>query len=209
MAASPLSRVFGTRVPPAIKGDIERINSLPSGPLKKAISDLEKIAFSRVPTTPDRVQAAVVEIATDAGLTEDDGRILLRLYAALVSLVTTSPSEAKLKESLIGSGLSEDRAAVFAHSLYAHKPDIEAELGPSLGERYGPTVTRVFWRIDQPVAGTEPFIRSPLAVITFVLDTATDTYDERFEVDLVSLDLILDELGTVRRELAKLASKAK
>jgi hypothetical protein len=208
MPISPLSRVFGTRIPPAIKHDIEMINPVNLTSFKKCLAELEKLIFSRVPIPPDQVQPFAAKSAKNAGLSEDEGLVLLRLYAALVPLVSSSTSETRLREILVGRGIEASKATVLSQSLFPHRPEIEVDLGPTLGERFGPTLTRVFWRIDQPVAGSEPFVRDPVAVVTLVMDTATDTYDERFEVDLASLDLLLDELGNVRRELATLASRA-
>jgi hypothetical protein len=207
--ASPLTRLFGTRVPPDFKRDVETINGTNLAALKKALPELEKVIFSHVPYSPPQVQDAVAKVVKTAGLSEDEGKVLLRLYTQLIPLVLTATDEAKLKESLVKSGVEEAKASTLSQSLYSHRQEVVTEVAPSLGERFGPTLSHVYWRVDQPVAGSEPFTKTPLAVVTLVLDDSTDTLSEGFEIDLATLDLLIEELGNARRELAKISSESK
>jgi hypothetical protein len=207
MPTSPLNRIFGTRVPAAIRGDIKLVNATSVDKLKKFLVDVEKVAFSDTPIPASAVQGHVINGAKKVGLSEGEALSIFRLYGTLVQLLVATPSEERFREHIGLLEIEPARAEVLAASLFPHRQHVEAELRPSLSERFGPIVSRLYWRVDKPVAGTEPFVDDPVGVVAIVLETASDSYDERFEVDLASLDLIIEELGNLRRELAKASVK--
>jgi hypothetical protein len=209
MTPTPLSRIFGAHIPPAYKHDMEILNGVDSSRLTRYLTEIEKFVFLGSPLPAAKITELSQAAAKTAGIPEEVGRIIFRLYSTYVPLVVAASDETKLRESLEGSGVQPGHAALLARSLYPHREEIETDLRESLGERFGPTISRLFWRIDVPVAGTEPVVKDPVAKVTLVLESTTDTFDESFEADLPTLDLILEELASARRELAKASDRAK
>lgn len=197
-----LRGVFGSRIPSAFHDDVNVVNSIELGALRTIVGRIENLSFAESPVTSSTFEKRVTEATREVGVPEGSGLSVARLYGTVVTIGAGEPGSDSLTASLETLGIERSRAQVLSESIFRHRPKIDAELVSSLKERFGPVLSKLYWRVDKPVAGTPPFLGDPVGVVGLILETATETYDERFEVDLSTLDFVIDELSRLRKELS-------
>ncbi len=201
-----LSRFFGPTTPAKLIADLKLAQSVPIESFKKIVLKLESWQFS--PGQPELgMIMEVMALAKSTDVPRETIIGLSRLYSTMASAILAVPQEVAFVDELTRIGLDKEHASILGSSLYSHRGVLLDQLRPSLKERFGPTLSRVAWRVDRPTAGSDPFISDPVVVLSLQLETPSETRDQRIELDRNSLDNLLEELSAARRELGRSAEK--
>jgi len=198
-----VTRIFGLR-PPTTRAlaDLRAANAISEKAFREALRIVEEMVLEERTLTVSGIESRAKQLA----ISESDLLSVLRLYANLREGFLTEPSKGRFGEELSSLGLDSRKSELLWDSYTANRERIEAQLKSSIRDQFGPTISKFRWRVDKPTGGSDPLSLEPVGVLGITLETSTDSRDERIEIDLVTLDRLIEELSNLRRELAKVES---
>lgn len=199
-----ISRVYGPRSPTELFDEIKIVNEVPDSKFGSLLEFVESIVIGGRVFTFDSGTSKAKEL----GISDSLVLSALRIYSALKPVFLTEPSADKFQKELTSLGLSPQKSKQLWTSLSSNRERIELGMNYVLRKRFGPIITSIEWRADNPISGSPPFLREPVGVVTLMVQTGGESRDVRFEVDLATLDNLIENLSELRHGLAEMQPSA-
>lgn len=203
-----LSWFFGSNLSRSFHGDVQAVNRISSPAFKRVLGRLDEWVFGKEPVaiiTNDHIQ----ELTRTTRIDEAAVVAFVRLYSNLGSAFASVGSPDAFTRELAEVGLDREKARLLARSYEANIERLREDLKGASREQFGPTVSLVTWRVDVPSSGSKPFYDEPVGVLSLRVETPTDTAYQRFELSIDAVEMMLESLAEMRRELARLIEERK